>query len=175
MPLNGTQLTTSVGEQKLAAAALGTGSRVEITHVALGDGSGALYEPFPGQTGLKNELARRPISRQYMSGKSTWRVTVEFGTDIPAFWMREIGFFDAEGDLIFVVAGTELTEGYTSAFDLLFEGYVDLSGIKDGLVVVQAPIDAYLDHAAIKLIGDANHVSRHIAMKQKIRRLELRA
>lgn len=172
MALNGTQITTLLGEHKLAAAALGEGSRVEITHVALGDGGGAKYAPWEAQTTLKRERVRNPISRQYMVGNRTWRVTAEFDTEIPEFWLREIGFFDSEGDLIFVVAGNDITEGYTSAFDLLFEGYVDFSGIADGLVIMQAPLDAYLDHAVVQLKSAANAALRQINLKLKIRQLE---
>lgn len=147
MPLNGTQITTLRGQQKLAQAVMGTGPRVDITDVALGDGLGAPYEPVEGQTALRREKVRRPITRRHMSDDRTWRVVVEFGTDIPAFWMREIGFFDATGELIFLTAGAQITQGYTSAFDLIFDGYLNLTGIKNGLVIVEAPDDVLFDLA----------------------------
>lgn len=147
MPLNGTQIITTLGQQKLTAGAMGTSPRVEITHVALGDGLGARYEPVEGQTALRREKVRRAITKQHLSDPQTYRVVVEFGTDIPDFWAREIGFFDSTGDLIFLTAGPDITEGYTSAYDLVFEGYLNLSGIKDGLVIVNAPDDAVFDLA----------------------------
>ncbi len=141
MSLNGLQFTTSIGEAKLAAALMGAGPQVQITHVALGDGNGARYEPFAEQTQLRRELARNAITRQHMSDDRTWRVVAEFDTETPAFWLREVGFLDADGDLIFIVAGTEFSEGYTGAFDLLFEGFLDLRSTAEGLVIVKAPDD----------------------------------
>lgn len=147
MSFNGTQLTTLYAQQTMISAALGEGPRIEITHVALGDGSGAGYEPYENQTALRNELVRKAITRQHFVNENTLRVVVEFGLDIPAFWMREIGFFDATGNLIFVTAGADITPGYTSAFELIFDGYLNLSGVKDGLVVVTAPNDEVFDLA----------------------------
>lgn len=156
MSLNGTQLTTLYAQQAMIAAALGDGPSIEITHVALGDGLGVRYEPFENQTELRREMVRKPITRQHFVDENTVRIVVEFGIDIPAFWMREIGFFDAAGNLIFVTAGSNITAGYTSAFDLIFDGYLNLSGVKDGLVVVTAPDDEIFDLAVTTGTAFAN-------------------
>lgn len=172
MSLNGTQMLTAIGQQKLAAAAMGGGSQVAITQVALGDGNGAKYAPFEAQTALKRERVRNPITRQHMSDDRTWRVTVEFGTDIPAFWMREIGFFDAEGDLIVIVAGSNIQEGYTSAFDLLFEGFLDLSGVKDGIVIVEAPDDELFCFAVVTATEVASNALQTLRLADELRAIQ---
>lgn len=150
MPLDATQIITATGQAKLAEAMF-EALEVRITDVALGDGNGARYAPSEAQTALRGERVRQPITSQSQLDASTWRVRAEFGTGIPNFWLREIGFFSAAGDLIFLVAGTDMAEGWTGAFDLLFQHDLNLSGIKDGLVVVSAPDDDYIAHATQSL------------------------
>lgn len=144
MPSNGLELITDIGEAKLNQA-LGSGVAVNITEIALGDGNGATYNPANGQTALKRELARKPIERQHIVGQNAWRVTVEFDHDTPAFWVREIGFFDAEGDLIAIWAGIDIDARQTGAIDYALEHILNLSRVKDGLVIVNAPSDALFD------------------------------
>jgi hypothetical protein len=144
MPSKGLDLITDVGEAKLNQA-LGTGLAVNITEIALGDGKGATYNPSAGQTALKRERARKPIERQHMVGTNAWRVTVEFDHDTPAFWVREIGFFDAEGDLIAIWAGIDIDARQTGAIDYALEHILNLSRVKDGLVIVNAPSDGLFD------------------------------
>lgn len=155
MPSNGTELITDVGEAKLNLA-LGTGVAVQITHVAMGDGNGANYNPGFGQTALKRELARNPIDRQHMVGSNAWRVTVEFDHDTPAFWVREIGFFDAEGDLIAIWAGADVTARQTGAIDYMLDHILNLSRVQDGLVIVNAPDDGLFDLAVTTGLAIAN-------------------
>lgn len=140
MPSEGIELITDVGEVKLNQA-LGSGVSVQITHIALGDGNGAAYNPGAGQVALKRELARNPISKQHMVGTNAWRVTAEFDPDTPAFYVREIGFFDAEGDLIAIWAGADVTARQTGAIEYALDHVLNLSRVKDGLVIVNAPDD----------------------------------
>lgn len=146
MPSNGLELITDIGEAKLNQA-LGSGVAVNITEIALGDGNGATYNPGAGQTALKRERARQPIERQHMVGTNAWRVTVEFDHDTPAFWVREIGFFDAEGDLIAIWAGIDIDARQTGAIDYALEHILNLSRVKEGLVIVSAPSDGLFDLA----------------------------
>jgi hypothetical protein len=146
MPSNGLELITDIGEAKLNQA-LGSGVAVNITHVALGDGNGATYSPGAGQTALKREMARKPIERQHMVGTNAWRVTVEFDHNTPVFWVREIGFFDAEGDLIAIWAGVDIDPRQTGAIDYALEHILNLSRVKDGLIIVTGPDDDVFDLA----------------------------
>ena len=148
MPSNGIELITDLGAEKLTAA-LGSGTAVQITEIALGDGNGANYDPGAGQTALKREKARQPIAKQHMVGTNAWRVTVEFDHDTPAFWVREIGFFDAEGDLIAIWAGADIDARQTGAVDYVLEHILNLSRVKSGLVIVDAP-DDLLVHLALQ-------------------------
>lgn len=156
MPSKGLELITDVGEAKLNQA-LGSGVAVNITEIALGDGRGATYNPGAGQTGLKRELARQPIARQHMVGTNAWRVTVEFDHNTPAFWVREIGFFDAEGDLIAIWAGIDIDARQTGAVDYALEHTLNLSRVKEGLVIVYAPDDG-LFYLALQTAHSLAHI-----------------
>jgi len=168
MPLNATQIITAIGQAKLARAMMDDLS-VEVATVALGDGSGIRYAPSEAQTELRNELLRQPITSQSQLDTQTWRTRVEFGTDIPGFWLREIGFIDASGDLIFLVAGAEINEGWTGAFDLLFQHDLNLTGIKDGLVIVNAPDDAYVAFATRSLHMQATLTLQQFKLTEAIK------
>ncbi len=155
MPSSGLELITDIGEAKLNQA-LGSGVAVQITEIALGDGNGANYNPGAGQTTLKRELARKPIEKTHMVGTNAWRVIVEFPSDTPAFYVREIGFFDAEGDMIAIWAGIDIEARQTGAIDYALEHILNLSRVKDGLVIVNAPDDALFDLSVTTATAIAN-------------------
>lgn len=168
MPSSGTELITDLGEAKLNEA-LGTGLAVQITEVALGDGNGANHNPGPAQVALKRELARKPIDKQHMVGTNAWRVTVEFGHDTPAFYVREIGFFDAEGDLIAIWAGADIEARQTGAVDYALEHILSLSRVKEGLVIVDAPDDELFDLAVTTGTALANLQLEQLRQSDAIR------
>ncbi|MEQ1968656.1 phage tail protein, partial [Xenorhabdus nematophila] len=96
-------LLTRLGADKLAnAAALGT--RIEITHMAVGDGGGKLPTPDTAQTKLVNERRRAAINVLSIDPKNTNQIIAE--QVIPesegGWWIREIGLFDKDGILIAV-------------------------------------------------------------------------
>lgn len=155
MPSNGIELITDIGEAKLNQA-LGSGVAVNITEIALGDGNGAAYNPGAGQTALKRELARKAIDRQHLVDTNSWSVSVEFDHDTPAFWVREIGFFDAEGDLIAIWAGANIDARQTGAVNYALEHTLNLSRVKEGLVFVDAPSDESFDLAVATATAVAN-------------------
>ncbi|WP_425085902.1 phage tail protein [Yersinia enterocolitica] len=94
-------LLTNIGAAKLAnAAALGT--RLEITHMAVGDGGGTLPTPNPAQTQLVNEQRRAALNTLSVDPINTSQIIAE--QVIPeaegGWWIREIGLLDKDGDLI---------------------------------------------------------------------------
>lgn len=133
-------LLTNTGESRIAQAA-GSGVAVSITEIALGDGNGANYNPSHAQSALVNERAREPIQSQHMIGGNAWRVRTEFDPNTPTFWVREMGFFDAQGDLIAVWAGSDVTPRQTGAISYLVEHVLSLTRVAEGLVIVDAPDD----------------------------------
>ncbi len=94
-------LLTNIGAAKLAnATALGT--RLEITHMAVGDGGGTLPTPSPAQTQLVNEQRRAAINMLTIDPINTSQIIAE--QVIPetegGWWIREIGLLDKDGDLV---------------------------------------------------------------------------
>ncbi|MGE4690725.1 phage tail protein [Yersinia enterocolitica] len=94
-------LLTNIGAAKLAnATALGT--RLEITHMAVGDGGGTLPTPNPAQTKLMNEQRRAALNTLSIDPINTSQIIAE--QVIPeaegGWWIREIGLLDKDGDLV---------------------------------------------------------------------------
>ena len=94
---------TNVGAAKLAnATALGV--QVEITQMAVGDGNGVLPTPNPAQTALIHELRRAPLNSLSIDPNNTNQIIAEqvIHEDVGGWWIREIGLFDKDGDMIAV-------------------------------------------------------------------------
>ncbi|MEX5515722.1 phage tail protein [Pseudophaeobacter sp. 1A09344] len=141
-----TTLLTDIAEAKITAAA-GSGTAVAITHIALGDGNGGNYAPNYSQTALQREKARQAIQTRHIVGTNAWRVKAEFDPDTPAFAVREMGFFDADGDLIAIWAGNDVVARQTGAISYLVDHVLSFTRVEDGLVIVNAPDDVLFDLA----------------------------
>lgn len=150
-----TTLLTDIAEAKITAAA-GSGTQVAITHIALGDGNGANYAPSYSQTELQREKARLPIQTRHIVGENAWRVKVEFDPDTPAFGVREMGFFDADGDLIAIWAGNDVVARQTGAITYAVDHVLSFTRVETGLVIVNAPDDQVFDLAVVTGIAVAN-------------------
>lgn len=94
---------TNVGAAKLANATA-LGAQVEITQMAVGDGNGALPTPNPAQTALVHELRRAPLNSLSIDPNNTNKIIAEqvIPEDVGGWWIREIGLFDKDGDMIAV-------------------------------------------------------------------------
>ena len=96
-------LLTNLGAAKLAnAAALGT--KLQITHMSVGDGGGTLPTPNASQTALVAEKRRAALNALSVDAANTSQIIAE--QIIPetdgGFWIREVGLFDADGVMIAV-------------------------------------------------------------------------
>ncbi|ENU8217607.1 phage tail protein, partial [Salmonella enterica] len=96
-------LLTNIGAAKLANATA-LGSQVEITQMAVGDGNGALPTPNPAQTALTHELRRAQLNMLTIDPVNTNQIIAEqvIPEDVGGWWIREIGLFDKDGDMIAV-------------------------------------------------------------------------
>ncbi|ECE8504696.1 phage tail protein [Salmonella enterica] len=94
---------TNVGAAKLANATA-LGAQVEITQMAVGDGNGALPAPNPAQTALVHELRRAPLNSLSIDPNNANQIIAEqvIPEDVGGWWIREIGLFDKDGDMIAV-------------------------------------------------------------------------
>ncbi|EPU4966009.1 phage tail protein, partial [Citrobacter freundii] len=94
-------LLTNIGAAKLAkATALGT--KVEITQLAVGDGNGVLPTPNPAQTALVHERRRAPLNMLTVDPANVSQIIAEqvIPEDVGGWWIREIGLFDKDGDMV---------------------------------------------------------------------------
>ncbi|HHV9275761.1 TPA: phage tail protein [Escherichia coli] len=92
---------TNVGAAKLANATA-LGAQVEITQMAVGDGNGVLPTPNQAQTALVHELRRAPLNSLSIDPNNANQIIAEqvIPEDVGGWWIREIGLFDKNGDMI---------------------------------------------------------------------------
>ncbi|MBK5003280.1 hypothetical protein IAE37_005556 [Pseudomonas sp. S31] len=102
-------ILTNVGAAKQANAdALGIAWK--ITEMAVGDGnpgnvdSPALPQPSANWTALLNEWRRAPLNQLKVDDKDSSIIVAEqiIPADVGGRWIREIGLYDADGDLVAV-------------------------------------------------------------------------
>lgn len=117
-------LITQVGLEKIAEATVDKPLRIE--KFAVGDGGGTDITPSEDMTGLVNEKYRDFISDKYANANNTVFESV-LRANAPineGFYIRELGLFDEDGDLI-VISDTPLqyrpaTEEGNIVTELLF-------------------------------------------------------
>ena len=160
-------IITNAGLAKIRTAA-GSASQVAITHVAIGDGNGANYNPLFTQTALKREQHRVAIDTRAQIGTTSWWIRAHIADDVPAYDVREIGFFDAAGTLIALWADVAAGPRQTGGFTYLIDHVLDFSRA-DGLVIVDAPDNELFDHAVQNI-----HTHAIIADEQFKQRLLIR-
>ncbi|KHN53165.1 hypothetical protein OI70_18410 [Dickeya fangzhongdai] len=96
-------LLTLVGEKKLAAA-IAAGKPLELVQMGVGDGNGVLPTPDSVQTRLVNERRRGVINSLTVDPSNASQMIAEqvIPENEGGFWLREIGLYDVDGDLIAV-------------------------------------------------------------------------
>lgn len=97
-------ILTNYGKTALAEA-LAAQKKLEIPHMAVGDGGGSYYDPLEAQTNLRNELWRGDLNDLRTDDDIQGQVIAEaiIPMDIDGDWtVREIGLFDKTGGLIAV-------------------------------------------------------------------------
>ncbi|NUT82419.1 phage tail protein [Pseudomonas brassicacearum] len=96
-------ILTNVGAAKQANAdALGVPWK--LTEMGLGDANGTDPTPSAAQTSLINEWRRRPLNQLLIDPINPAVIIAEqvIPADEGGFWIREIGLYDADGDLVAV-------------------------------------------------------------------------
>ena len=96
-------LLTNTGAAKLANATA-LGSRLSITRMAVGDGGGVLPTPNPAQTTLIGEKRRAALNTLSVDPKNPSQIIAEqvIPENEGGWWVREVGLFDDDGNLIAV-------------------------------------------------------------------------
>lgn len=95
---------TKAGAEKLAAATVPNGKKVNFTAMAISDGGGTLPVPDPNQTKLVKEVWRHALNKISQDRKNKNYVVAELliPPETGGFWMRELGLYDDTGTLIAV-------------------------------------------------------------------------
>ena len=93
-------ILTEIGEAKLANATA-LGSTLQLTHMAVGDAGGQARPPERSQTALFGEKRRALLNSLSTDPDNLNQIIAEqvIPEDAGGWWVREIGLFDAAGDL----------------------------------------------------------------------------
>lgn len=96
-------LPTNLGAAKLAYG-LANNLPVQISHMAIGDGNGALVNPSGSASVLVREVYRAQLNQLYQHPENPkWMVAeLVIPAEVGGWTIRELGLYDAAGDLIFV-------------------------------------------------------------------------
>ncbi len=147
-------IVTNVGLTKLNNAAL-LGETLTIAKVKFGDSNGAEYTPGSSATDLKNVVYESEVIASKESDDNNHWVTIE--SLIPynqgGFWVRELGIYDADGDLIFIEAVApryKPDSSGESAVDMSFSTTVDI--IQNGSV--EFKVNPHLAIATVKYVDE---------------------
>lgn len=104
-----TNILTKIGQQKKAQAETPNGTALNITTFKVGDGNGAYYEPNENQTALVNvkytgTFIAGTQSQIIVNPSAANEVLYKcfIPADVGGFTIRELGLFDADGDLILI-------------------------------------------------------------------------
>jgi hypothetical protein len=94
-------ILTALGKAKLASAQV-SGTAVNFTHMAVGDGNGAYYDPQETQTALVREKWRGALNQVAIDPNNPNWIVIEMVIPISVggFMIREAGVFDTDGDMI---------------------------------------------------------------------------
>ena len=137
-------ILTNTGFAKMTNAQI-TSSKVNLTHIAVGDGNGAHYAPQQTATALKKEVWRGPVSSVAPDATNPNWLNIE-GL-IPAtaggFTIREVGIYDVDGDLIAIGKVPEtykpvLAEGSTK--DLYLKVILEVANARSVNMIVDTNV-----------------------------------
>lgn len=150
-------IKTNAGDAAIATA-IANNTKLNITHVAFGDGGGSVPTPSKNRTTLVHEVHRQAVNKYTQHPTITKWLTVEaiIPSNIGGFWIREIGVI-ADNVLIshgshapfFKVADTEGVSEYRLKFTI---------DIQDASIV-QLTLDESLIYATQAWVNE-NYVPR---------------
>ncbi|MHC6767365.1 phage tail protein [Serratia marcescens] len=166
-------LLTEQGKTLLANAAA-TGQKLEITHMAVGDGGGSPTQPDESQTKLVNEKRRAALnSLQIDTGNSNQVIAEQvIPEDVGGWWIRELGLYDKNGVLVAIATTPDtykpqLTEGagrtQVVRMVLLVKGDANATIVADktALLVSRDMLNAAIDeHARSRNHPDATLLAK---------------
>ncbi len=153
-------IMTNVGRNK-EAAALANGTALEITHIAWGDGDRV---PGGGEVALLNEQGRKEIqaSGTLPDNLNGAFFEIELGYNDGPYLIREVGLFDADGDLIALQRCDPLVNKALNTDDIVFQVIVVFSDLQNLILNVRGtgayvPVERkIIAQNGAKIIGDGS-------------------
>ncbi len=142
-------IVTDLGTKKMLEA-IKHGTKLNITHFAVGDGGGAYFEPSADITQLKNEIWRGTInSCEISKEENILTVGAVIPFDIGDFTIREMGIIDEDGVLI-AVCNTPDTQKVTISDGVVHELSLFMELALSNADVVQLLVDTNIVTATKK-------------------------
>ena len=93
-------VTTNLGDAEIANA-IATNTKIDITHIAFGDGNGSVPTPSKSRTALVREVHRQAVTKYERHATNTNWIVIEtiIPSDVGGFTIREMGII-GNGKLI---------------------------------------------------------------------------
>ncbi len=111
-----------------------TGLAAEITHIALGDHG---YTPVASQVALGHEVMRVPVADGAPVSPTQIHLTA-LASGALQFWVKEVGFYLADGTLFAVWSDPAQVLAYKTAnVDLLLAFDLTIAAVPEGSITVQ--------------------------------------
>ena len=159
-------LITNIGRQKIMKATA-TGKKVAINKIKIGDGNGTSYEIDESMTKLKNVVYETNIAnfKQDHLNPNTLIVESLIPSDVGGFYIREIGLYDEDDELIVLTSYEETYKPVAeegSTMELFIRIAMVLSN-SNAVTIVIDPSVVFVTQADLekiyKLIGDPGTAS----------------
>lgn len=160
-------VVTDAGAAKIAKA-IHDGKKINIIHMAAGDGRGECYQPKTSQTMLLNEVWRGKICDYRISKESENLLIVSsiIEADAGGFTVRELGIFDDEGTMI-AVCNTPATGKVRISDGVVHELHLSMEIILTNDNVLELVIDPTVFTATkedIRLLRQELYIQKYQSM-----------
>ena len=134
---------------------LSSGKKLNLEYIAIGDSNGSYYEPDAEQTELVNEKYRAEISEV-----TELVAKAQIPNDVGGFYIREIGVFDDENNLILIAKQPEtykpvIEEG--SSKELWIKVLIQAINHE----VLELKIDTSIQTATVELVANLINLHTH--------------
>ncbi len=118
-------ILTNIGIAQITNA-ITLDKKVNITHIAVGDGGGSFYTPQADMTALKNQCWKGVITKTEKVGDNVIAVAGVIPSSVGGFTIREVGIYDADNRLIAIAnmpdtSKVAINEGVSSELEVTMQ------------------------------------------------------
>ncbi|MDN5541125.1 MAG: phage tail protein [Acinetobacter sp.] len=151
-------VTTNVGDAAIATA-IANNSKLNITHIAFGDGNGSVPTPTKTRTSLVKEVHRQAVTKYTMHPTIANYIVIEtiIPSNIGGFWIREMGII---ADTVLISHGSHAPFFKVADPDGVSEYRLKFTqNVRDGNVV-EISLDESLIYASQAWVNE-NYIRRN--------------